>query len=107
MLPSGFATKPCMHLFSPPYVLHNMPISFFLIWSREWYFVQTSEVYNTRNSGCYLYKCEMECSYTARNLVKCLVTLNYMLQGSVILPSRHLNVVSIYRSSVLPATLRK
>jgi hypothetical protein len=35
--------KPCMHLFSPPYVLHVLPISVFLIWSPEWYLVRITE----------------------------------------------------------------
>jgi hypothetical protein len=31
--------KPCMHPSSSPYALHASPISFFLIWSTEWYLV--------------------------------------------------------------------
>jgi hypothetical protein len=31
--------KPCMHLSSPPYVPHVLPISVFLTWSPEWYLV--------------------------------------------------------------------
>ena len=39
-LPSGSfpqvsPPKPCIHLSSPPYTLHSLPISFFLIWSLE------------------------------------------------------------------------
>jgi hypothetical protein len=31
----GFPPGPCMHVFSPPYLPHAPPISFFLIWSLE------------------------------------------------------------------------
>ena len=31
--------KPCIHLSSPPYVLHAPPISFFSLWSPEQYWV--------------------------------------------------------------------
>jgi hypothetical protein len=27
--------KPCVHIHSPPYVLHTLPILFFSIWSHE------------------------------------------------------------------------
>ena len=34
--PSGFSLpKPCIQLYSPPYLLHTTPISFFSIWSPE------------------------------------------------------------------------
>jgi hypothetical protein len=33
--PQVFPLKPCMHLFSPPYVPHVLPISVFLTWSPE------------------------------------------------------------------------
>jgi hypothetical protein len=35
--------KPCMHLSSPPYVPHVLPISVFLTWSSEWYLVRSRE----------------------------------------------------------------
>jgi len=35
LFPWYFLTKPCVHLSSPPYLLHAPPISFFLIWSVE------------------------------------------------------------------------
>jgi hypothetical protein len=35
--------KPCMHLSSPPYVPHDLPITVFLTWSREWYLVRSTE----------------------------------------------------------------
>ena len=35
LLPWDFLTIPCMHLSSPPYLLHAPPISFFLIWYLE------------------------------------------------------------------------
>ena len=34
-----FPPQSCMNLFSPPYVPHTLPISFFLIWPPEYYFV--------------------------------------------------------------------
>jgi hypothetical protein len=37
--PHIFSPKPSMHLSSPPYVLHTLSISFFLIWSPEKYLV--------------------------------------------------------------------
>ena len=39
-VPSSFPPKSCMHLPSPLYVLHASPISFFSIWSPEWYLVR-------------------------------------------------------------------
>ena len=39
-LPQDFPPKPCMSLSSLPYMLHSLPISFFLIWSPEWYLVR-------------------------------------------------------------------
>jgi hypothetical protein len=33
--------KPCMHLSSPPYVLHVLPISVFLILITQWYLVRS------------------------------------------------------------------
>jgi hypothetical protein len=41
--PSGFPIKPCKHLFSPPHVLHNPLISFFFIWSPEYYLVRSED----------------------------------------------------------------
>ena len=38
-----FPPKPCMSLSSLPYVLHSPPISFFLIWSSEWYVVRSTQ----------------------------------------------------------------
>jgi hypothetical protein len=35
--------KPCMHLSSPPYVPHVLPISVFLTSSPEWYMVRSTE----------------------------------------------------------------
>ena len=35
--PQVFPVKPCMHLSSVLYVLHALPIWFFLTWSPEWY----------------------------------------------------------------------
>jgi hypothetical protein len=35
--------KPCMHLSSPPYVPHVLPISVFLTSSPEWYLVRSTE----------------------------------------------------------------
>jgi hypothetical protein len=32
LLPSGSPPKPCICLYSPPYMLHAPPTSFFLIW---------------------------------------------------------------------------
>ena len=43
LLPSVSPLKPCMHLSSPPYVPHVLPISVFLIWSPEWYLVRSTE----------------------------------------------------------------
>jgi len=37
--------SPPMHIFSPPYVPHAQPISFFLIWSTEWYLVRITNHY--------------------------------------------------------------
>ena len=42
--------KPCMHLCSLPYVLHNLPISVVLIWSLEWYLVRNTE----HKASCYV-----------------------------------------------------
>jgi len=39
---SGFP-KPCIHLSSPPYVLHAQPISFFSIWSPEQYWMRNTD----------------------------------------------------------------
>ena len=45
--PSGFShvspPKPCMHLYSPPYVLHAPPISFVSILSPEQYCVRSTD----------------------------------------------------------------
>ena len=41
--PHVFPLKSCMHLYSPPYVLHSPPLSVFLIWSPEWYLVRSTE----------------------------------------------------------------
>jgi len=35
--------KPCIHLYSPPYVLHAPPSPFFLIWSPEQYWVSSTD----------------------------------------------------------------
>jgi len=35
--------KPCINLSSPPYVLHAPPISFFLIWPPEQYWVKSTD----------------------------------------------------------------
>jgi hypothetical protein len=35
--PQVSSLKPCMHLSSPPYVPHVLPISVFLTWSPERY----------------------------------------------------------------------
>ena len=47
-LPSGLLLqvsppKPCIYFFSPPYVLHAPPISFFSIWSPEHYWVSSTD----------------------------------------------------------------
>ena len=42
LLPSGFPTKSCICLSSPPHVLHALPISFFLILSPEQYWVRST-----------------------------------------------------------------
>ena len=36
-------SKPCMQLFSPPYVLHALPTSFFSICSPEQYLVRSTD----------------------------------------------------------------
>ena len=49
--------KSCMHLFCLPYVLHSLSISFFLIWSPEWYLVITDHKaprYVVFSAPCYL-----------------------------------------------------
>ena len=35
LFPSGFPTKNHIHLFSPPYMLHALPLPFFCIWSHK------------------------------------------------------------------------
>jgi hypothetical protein len=44
LCPSGFLTKPHIHLSSPPYMLHALPISFFSILSPEQYWVRSTEL---------------------------------------------------------------
>jgi hypothetical protein len=41
--PSGFPSKPFMHLSSRPYVPCVLPISVFFTWSLEWYLVRSTE----------------------------------------------------------------
>ena len=38
-----FLPKPCMHLSYPALLLHTLPISVFLIWSSEWYLMNSTE----------------------------------------------------------------
>ena len=45
------ALTPFMHLSSLPYVLHVLPISVFLTWSPEWYFVRCAE----HKAPCYVF----------------------------------------------------
>jgi hypothetical protein len=40
---SGFPTKPCIHLYSPPYMLHAPSITLFSIWSPEQYLVRNGD----------------------------------------------------------------
>jgi hypothetical protein len=43
LFPSGFPIKTCVKLSSPLYVLHALPISFFLIWSTKSYLVRSTD----------------------------------------------------------------
>ena len=40
----GFPSKTCIHLSSLPYVPHALPISFFLVWSPEQYWVTNTDL---------------------------------------------------------------
>ena len=43
LFPSGFPTKPCIRLSSPPHTIHAPPISFFLILSPIQYWVRSAD----------------------------------------------------------------
>ena len=43
LFPSGFPTKPCICLSSPPHAIHTPPISFFLILSPVQYWVRNAD----------------------------------------------------------------
>jgi hypothetical protein len=49
-LPQIYLPKPCMHLFSPSYMLDALHISVFLILSPEWYLVRNTE----NKAPCYV-----------------------------------------------------
>jgi hypothetical protein len=59
---------PCMHHSSPPYMLHALPISFFLIWSPKLTF---GEQYRAQNSSLYSH-------YTIRDVTLTFWTLALM-----------------------------
>ena len=65
---SGFHTK-TLHRYSPPYVLHALPTSFFSIWYPEKYWVRSTDIY----IYIYIYIYDSVCNvYTGR------VTMNYL-----------------------------
>jgi hypothetical protein len=54
--------KPCMHLYSPPYVLHALPVSVFLIWSPEWYWWYEYNIcFNLKQDKLCTYNVTMGC----------------------------------------------
>ena len=62
-----FSPKPCVHLSSPPHVLHAPPISFFQIWS----FDEFGDKYRSLSSS--------ECSFLHSTLTSSLLGLNILL----------------------------